>query len=236
MSPFFYHPELTVQQKRLVLDEATSKHCIQVLRMTEGAHILLTDGKGLLAETSISIPERKRCEVVIQSVSIMPPKTTSFTLAIAFTKNTSRNEWLLEKITELGCDHIIPLQCIRSEKNKYNEARWKNILTAAMLQSQQCYLPELHPLTPFKQLLQAGKGQKLIAHCIEGTHKQSLLASLQKGSNTLILIGPEGDFTAEEIAQALHSGYQAVSLGPTRLRTETAGMYACTLFNAINYE
>src|SRR5690606_12576624 len=147
------------------------------------------------------------------------------------------NEWLLEKITEVGCYEIIPVQSIRSEKTKYNEARWESILIAAMLQSQQCFLPQLQTLTSFKNLMQqTTAAQQLIAHCETESSKMSLHTSIQKGKDLRMLIGPEGDFTSEEIQLALSSGYQPVSLGPNRLRTETAGLYSCTVFNALNYE
>lgn len=237
MLPFFYHQSLTGEEDYLTLDEATSKHCIQVLRMGTGESLLLTNGKGLQLTATITLPERKRCQVKIEQVKQMPTRPFSFTLAISFTKNTGRNEWLLEKLTEMGCNHIIPVQTDRSEKNKYNENRWESILVAAMLQSQQCYLPKLHALTPFKKLIaETGSVQKLIAHCVQENDKHSLLSTLQKGSDVQILIGPEGDFTSQEIELAVSSGYHAVSLGSTRLRTETAGLYACTLFNALNDE
>lgn len=235
MLPFFYQPHIPATGT-YTLDEATSKHVIQVLRMQEGEQLILTDGKGKRYTTEIAAAERKRCLVKITARKEEKPRACSFALGIAFTKNNSRNEWLLEKITELGVEHIYPLITTRTEKDKFNADRLNGILVAAMLQSQQCYLPVLHEPVALKKLVAAApEEQQFIAHCMDSEARRSLVRELQPGKNTLVLIGPEGDFTADEVSLCLEQGFAPVSLGSNRLRTETAGLYACTVFNALNY-
>lgn len=236
MAPYFYHYPLNLQQEQVTLDVDTSRHCIQVLRMEQGEEMLLTDGKGRKAHAVITVPDRKRCIVTVKSYKEVPPRPVQLSLAIAFTKNNSRNEWLLEKATEMGIDHIYPLICMRSEKEKLNTDRLKGIMVAAMLQSQQCFLPQLHEPASLKKFITSrGEEQKLIAHCAETETRNALLMQMLPKKNTLILIGPEGDFTSDEIALSLENGFTPISLGANRLRTETAGLYVCTVFNVLNY-
>lgn len=238
MLPYFYHPVLEKNQATTTLDEATSKHCIQVLRMQEGEQMLLTNGKGLKATVTIVVAERKRCGVRLDHIVEVPQRPYTLTLAISFTKNNSRNEWLLEKCMEMGIDSIIPLVTSRTEKDKFNDQRLNGILISAMLQSQQCYLPKLEqPVALKKAFFESNKevAQKLIAHCIEDKERLSLLKALMPEKDTVVLIGPEGDFTENEIGECLENGYKPIVLGPNRLRTETAGLYVCTVFNALNY-
>lgn len=237
MLPFFYHPLLDEKQKTITLDEPTSKHCIQVLRMQEGEQMMLTDGKGKKLLVTIIAADRKRCGVRPDHTEIIPARPYRFALGIAFTKNNSRNEWLLEKATEMGVEEIYPLICSRSEKEKFNADRLKGILVAAMLQSQQCYLPVLHEPVALKKMpgVTQEVPQRLIAHCLDTEDRVSLLTRMKAGNSTIALIGPEGDFTKEEITLCLEGGFAPVSLGANRLRTETAGLYVCTVFNALNY-
>lgn len=237
MLPFFYHPGLDEQQKAIMLDELTSRHCIQVLRMQEGEQMMLTDGKGSKVLVTITAADRKRCMVRSGRRDNTSARPWRFCLGIAFTKNNSRNEWLLEKATEMGIEEIYPLICSRSEKEKFNADRLRGILVAAMLQSQQCYLPVLHEPVALKKLpvLVNGTAQKVIAHCIGTEDRISLLSHMETGRDTIALIGPEGDFTREEITLCLNHGFTPVSFGANRLRTETAGLYVCTVFNALNY-
>ncbi len=239
MLPFFYQEFLSDNLKEYVLDEATSKHCIQVLRMEVGDAIILTNGKGLRCEAEIKTPSKKHTVVNIKSNKFLEKPLPEFSLAIAFTKNKTRNEWLLEKITEMGISHIYPIISQRSERDKVNFERLNGILVAAMLQSQQVYLPVLHlskKLKEFMVEMEAFKGQKFIAHCVEAAERKDLLQALEKNKDTLVLVGPEGDFSEEEIELCLQKEFKSVSFGKNRLRTETAGLYACTLFNAINNE
>jgi len=235
MLPYFYHETLSDGQGTFILDEATSKHCIQVLRMQEGEPMLLTNGKGLRAQVKIVAADRKRCGVQVQTIERLTPGPYAFSLGIAFTKNNNRNEWLLEKATETGIGHIYPLLAQRSEKEKFNAERLKAILVSAMLQSQQCFLPQLHEPMPLKKIAAIAPEQKLIAHCLSSEPRRSLLEVMQPQKSTMVLIGPEGDFTKDEVSLCLGQGFLPVSLGANRLRTETAGLYACTVFNALNY-
>jgi 16S rRNA (uracil1498-N3)-methyltransferase len=237
MLPFFYQETLPETSDSFILNEATSKHCIQVLRMQEKEKMLLTDGKGKKAEAEILSPDRKKCAVRITGAKQEKRRGIKLSLGISFTKNKSRNEWLLEKATELGTEYIFPLLTERSEKEKFNLARYKQVLIAAMLQSQQCFLPELavpEKLHHFLKDVQHTGYQKFIAHCLE-EQKVSLLSQFQKGKSCLALIGPEGDFSPAEIESCLQSGFIPVTLGNNRLRTETAALYACTVFNAFHY-
>ncbi len=238
MLPYFYQQQLEEKTGAFQLDEEASHHCTQVLRMKEGAGLLLTNGMGLSANAIITSAARKRTMVDVQAIERKAVPTAQFGLAIAFTKNKSRNEWLLEKATEMGISHIFPVLTKRGEKDKINPERLHNILVSAMLQSQQVYLPQLHEAQPLAALLPASDilfSQKFIAHCESELERNSYANALETGKNTLVLVGPEGDFTEEEIAMSLNAGFKAVSFGPNRLRTETAGLYACTVFNAKNY-
>ncbi len=229
---FFFVNDLT--DKTIVLDEDTSKHIINVLRMQKGEELLLTDGKGKKARGTIVDDNRKKCAVQISSIELEEERKRKVAIAISFIKNTSRFEWFLEKATEIGVNEIIPLLCERTEKEKFRFDRMQQILISAMLQSQQSWLPVLHQPIEFNQVIQFSFAQKFIAHC-EETSKQQLTNQPHDsyGDNLsttqLILIGPEGDFTPKEIELALQNNFLPVSLGATRLRTETAGIVAATL-------
>ena len=230
----FYAPNLEPHDTSFALDEPTSKHCIQVLRMTIGEQLMLTNGRGLQAWCSITGDNRKKATVAIDRTILHPAPNPAIQVAMAFTKNTSRNEWFLEKATEIGISRITPLLCKRSEKDKINLDRWTGILISAMLQSQQFYLPLLDETVKFEKFVaQSLPAQRLVAHCLPD-EKVLLQQAARKSEDSVILIGPDGDFTAEEVKLALAQQFQAVSLGHTRLRTETAGMVAVTLLNAIN--
>ena len=228
--PFFYINEFDPSQKEIVLDEDTSRHIVQVLRMKEGEKLNLTDGKGNLITAEITDAHKKHCTVKIIDSRFTAHNSRKTTIAISLLKNTSRFEWFLEKATEIGISEIVPLICERTEKQKFRHDRMKGICISAMLQSQQCWLPALHEPVQFGDLVirQFGDYQKMIAHCID-EEKQSLHLQISKSSNRLILIGPEGDFTKQEIELALQNDFIPVSLGETRLRSETAGVVAATL-------
>lgn len=229
--PYFFVEKLTPEAQNLTLNEEQSKHIIQVLRMQKEEEILLTDGKGTKAHSVITDDHRKRCEVKIVSVEKQEELIPKVSIAISLIKNASRFEWFLEKATEIGVNEIIPIICARTEKEKFRVDRLQNILISAMLQSQQCWLPVLREPTPFENLVnESRQEQKFIAHCISQQKKQ--LSSLIQNStfdiqnNFLMLVGPEGDFTENEIQFALSKNYLPVALGDTRLRTETAGIAA----------
>ncbi|MEO8770956.1 MAG: RsmE family RNA methyltransferase [Ferruginibacter sp.] len=229
--PFFYNEEINANSNQLVLNEETSKHVVQVLRMKVGEQLQLTDGKGNLFTTEIIDDHKKKAAVKILSSGFVPASEKKIIIAISLVKNTSRFEWFLEKATEIGVNEIIPLLCTRTEKQHFRFERMNGILISAMLQSQQSWLPVLHEPVRFDDLMirQFDDCKKYIAHCLPGGNKESLNHPITKLSNQLILIGPEGDFTNQEIEQALQNNFIPVALGETRLRTETAGVVAATL-------
>jgi 16S rRNA (uracil1498-N3)-methyltransferase len=235
--PFFYISNYDSSSKEIVLDEDTSRHIIQVLRMKKGELLNLTDGKGNIFTTSIIDDHKKHCIVNVQDTRYKEQETRKVSIAISLLKNANRFEWFLEKATEIGVNEIIPLICERTEKEKFRDDRLQSILVSAMLQSQQCWLPVLHKPIAFKLLLRqeevVNTSQKFIAHCIEKEKRN--LADLINDSlpSQIILIGPEGDFTAEEIEFALANHFDAVALGDTRLRAETAAMVAATLLRLV---
>lgn len=225
--PFFYQPNI-IAAPSLLLSEETSKHCVQVLRMKQGEHLQLTDGKGNAYVASISKSDRRQCEVSIEASSFLPQPTRQISIGISLLKNATRFEWFLEKATEMGVTEIIPLLCSRTERQHFRFDRMQSIVIAAMLQSQQVWLPMLHQPTNIQTTLQSStEKQKLIAHC--ETAVKPTIATLSISNTVQILIGPEGDFTIPEIDIAVQNNYQPVSLGNTRLRTETAGVVAAAL-------
>lgn len=227
--PFFYIPDYDSAQSLITLDEDNSRHVVSVLRMPVGKYLHLTDGKGNLLKAEIADDHKKRCVVKVLSSQFRHQTTSSITIAISPVKNNSRFEWFLEKVTEIGINKIIPIICERTEKQHFRADRMKNILVSAMLQSQQTWLPELTEPVKLMQLPYENYQQKFIAHC-DDTHKQSLASQLKESSpKSIILVGPEGDFSTEEIEWAIKQEFIPVTLGETRLRTETAGMVAATL-------
>ena len=235
--PFFYIDNYDPSEKEIILDEDTSRHIVQVLRMKQGEPLNLTDGKGNLFAVSIANNHKKHCSVKIQDIRHKEQGTRKVSIAISLLKNANRFEWFLEKATEIGINEIIPLLCERTEKEKFRHGRMQSILISAMLQSQQCWLPVLHePIAyelVFRQEEVANVSQKFIAHCIEEEKRN--LADLVNESlpSQIILIGPEGDFTPAEIELAISHHFDAVTLGETRLRAETAGIVAATLLRLV---
>lgn len=229
----FYLPEVTGAFTELNPDE--SKHCVRVLRLKKGDPIHLVNGKGSVFEALIHDPNPKKCILeIIHESKPRNPRPYQLTIAIAPTKNIERFEWFLEKSTEIGIDRIVPLICRHSERKEIKPERLVKILVAAMKQSGQLYLPELTPAQSFAELIKKPfHGDKMIAHC-ESTGKKELKNSVTPGNNVLILIGPEGDFDPTEIDQALALGFLPVSLGVSRLRTETAGLVACHTVCLVN--
>lgn len=227
--PFFYLSEYNAGQQVIALDEDTSRHIIQVLRMKTGEQLNLIDGKGNLLTAVIVEEHKKHCTVKIETSSYKGPSAKKVAIAISLLKNTSRFEWFLEKATEIGVANIIPLICERTEKEKFRADRLQGILVSAMLQSQQVWLPVLHNPTDYTDVFSLKETNeasgKFIAHCEDASNKQFISSS----TSSIILIGPEGDFTSKEIEQALQNDFKPVTLGDTRLRTETAGMVAATL-------
>jgi 16S rRNA (uracil1498-N3)-methyltransferase len=232
--PYFFVEQLVSPGQSLILSEQQSKHIVQVLRMKKEQQILLTNGKGAKAHSVITDDHRKRCEVKIISVEKEEEQLPKVSIGISLIKNAARFEWFLEKATEIGVHEIIPLICERTEKEKFRFERMQNILISAMLQSQQCWLPVLHEPTPFQNVLEKNSGgQNFIAHCLP-EQKQQLSFLINHSPfiihpSSLILIGPEGDFTEKEIQLALNKNFIPVALGDTRLRTETAGIVSASI-------
>ncbi|MBS1919024.1 MAG: 16S rRNA (uracil(1498)-N(3))-methyltransferase [Bacteroidetes bacterium] len=230
--PFFYIEQFDFSQKEIELNEDTSKHIVQVLRMQESEKLNLTDGKGNLITCEIINTHKRHCKVEVRQTRNPAPATRNITIAISLLKNTYRFEWLLEKTTEIGITEIIPLLCERTEKEKFRYERMNSILISAMLQSQQCWIPKLHEPQDFNYAIRhSNHQQQFIAHCAEG--KKLQLKNQITGKSVIILIGPEGDFTKEEIHAALENNFIPVSLGETRLRSETAGIVAAALLQNI---
>lgn len=229
--PFFYIDDFTEGQQRLVLDENNSRHIVQVLRMQQGELLHLTNGKGYLLTANIIDAHKKYCEVNIEKIQFAEPSSSPIIIAISLLKNASRFEWFLEKATEIGVNTIVPIICDRTEKQKARTDRLHNILVSAMLQSRQVWLPVLPPPVTYRQFMGDDEymniDQKYIAHCLDDEKQMLERPSFTKPS--LILIGPEGDFTEDEISLAIKNKFQPVSLGHTRLRTETAGIVAAAL-------
>jgi 16S rRNA (uracil1498-N3)-methyltransferase len=228
MLPYFFSP--VIEGAQCTMDEDTSKHMISVLRMHQGEELMLTDGKGQKAMARISNDNRKKCVVDILSITKEEKRSPAVHIAISLIKNATRFEWFLEKATEIGVSHILPVICERTEKEKFRADRLQQILVSAMIQSQQSWMPVLDAPISADQLIRKERpGPKFIAHCLP-EHKQSLSGISSNGAgDPLILIGPEGDFSPGEIKLALEHGFIPVSLGETRLRTETAGVVAATL-------
>jgi len=231
--PYFFHESASVGEQ-VNLDETNSRHAMQVLRMQQGDLLQLTNGQGILWSGTISAAGKKSCMVSIEKEEKLPRSVLrKFAVGISPLKNTGRFEWFLEKATELGIAEIFPLLCLRTVREKFRHDRMRQICISAMLQSRQVWLPVLHEPQPYAKFiggeLAHAYNQRWIAHC-EGYEKHHLARVLQPGMlDSLLLIGPEGDFTNEEIFAATNAGYVAVSLGQTRLRTETAGVVGAAL-------
>ena len=226
--PYFYVPELN--SSITTLDETNSKHVITVLRMKKGEELLLTDGKGKKAQGIIVDDHRKKCAVQVTRVEETAMPAPSIAIGISLLKNASRLEWFLEKSAELGITEIFPLICDHTEKQHFKEERMRQILISAMLQSQQSRMPLLNQLVEFASILTSRYSSKLIAYC--GDVVKAPLRNITVNSDTLLLIGPEGDFSIKEFTNAIENGFQAVSLGNTRLRTETAGIVGAAILSA----
>lgn len=228
----FYTPDIQVSNE---LPEEEAQHCTRVLRLNIGDEITLTDGKGNFYQAEITAATNKRCQVAIKETRYQEPLwPCHLHIAMAPTKNMDRNEWFAEKATEIGFDELTFLNCRFSERKVIKTERISKILVSAIKQSLKARLPKLNEMTDFHTFIQQDfKGQKFIAHCYEGEKKQ-LKEALTPGEDALVLIGPEGDFSEEEVQKAIEHGFVPISLGKSRLRTETAALVACHTLNLIN--
>lgn len=233
----FYSPDIlsnTIPQQ-VQLGEEESVHCVRVLRKKAGDTIQITDGRGGLFEAVVNNNDPKKCLVTIVSASaVLPRRPYRLHIAVAPTKNTDRIEWFLEKATEMGISEISPVICEHSERTVLRTDRLQKILISAMKQSMNLHLPLLNePIKLADFLEREYSGQKFIGY-VEENQEVLLKQRYQKGSDCLVLIGPEGDFSKDELKEAKQKGFEAISLGNSRLRTETAALVATMTINLLN--
>jgi len=229
----FYTPAINSEQ--YILSEEESKHCSRVLRLKVKDQINLVDGKGgfYLAEIVDDHP-KKTVLKVLERKENYNKRNHYLHIAVAPTKNIDRIEWFLEKATEIGVDEITPIICDHSERKEVKTERLEKVVISAMKQSLKAWLPKINPAVSFSKFILAQKNEnKYIAHCVP-TDKNELSANFKKEQSYLVLIGPEGDFSETEINKALENGYLPITLGNSRLRTETAALQACFEINYLN--
>ncbi len=232
----FYTPDITTPS--YTLNEEESKHAVRVLRLAVGDKIQLIDGNGGWYEAEITNDNPKRCSVNILDIKKEVGKRTwNLHIALAPTKNMDRLEWFVEKATEMGIDEISLLDCSNSERTIVKNERIQKVAIAAVKQSLKAYIPKLNEMTSYKKFIAAAgnfQGEKFIAHCNSRDTLPHLKNLYSSDKNAMILIGPEGDFTLDEVKLALDNGFKEINLGESRLRTETAALYACTALNILN--
>lgn len=224
----FYNSNINENSTEFSFDKEESRHIIKVLRKKDGDILHVTNGQGFLFVTEVILASDSKCTVQIISFEKKPEPKFKLHLAVAPTKMNDRYEWFLEKATEIGIQEITPIICDRSERKVINVDRYEKIILSALKQSNEFYLPKLNPAVTFKEFIKQNQsnGLQLIAHC-EETDKKTLKSVLEINKDVTVLIGPEGDFSEKEIELALQNKFQPVSLGNTRLRTETAALVAC---------
>ena len=231
---YFYHPSLDNSISQFSLDQEESRHIVKVLRRQAGDLLYITNGKGYLFTAEILEASPKRCTARVLEARKTPPPHFELHLAVAPPKRVERFQWFLEKATEIGVSRITPLICERSERETLPVERLQRVVQEAMKQSLQTFLPELEEPISFSAFLEREQPAiKFIAHCEEG-EKSDLKRRVPADKDVVVLIGPEGDFTPSEIRAALQRGFEPVTLGKNRLRTETAALVACTTVNMIN--
>lgn len=228
----FYAPDI---EKTLQLPESDSGHCVRVLRLTVGDEIYVVDGRGHRYRCIITEAHHKHTMVdIIDREDLFNHWAHHITLAIAPPKNIDRLEWFVEKATEIGIDRIVLLRCQRSERKDVRTDRIEKVLISAMKQSLKGVLPQLTPVLPLKEFLKEEFAQKFIGYCDEGVPRCAFSSELKPNEDVCILIGPEGDFSPEEVADALKAGYKPITFGNSRLRTETAALFAVNTVHVVN--
>lgn len=231
----FFHPEVSENDKEVRFSREESKHIVKVLRKKEGDSLHLTNGKGWIFQTEITLADQNNCsaKIISSEKELQPPYYLH--LAVAPTKMNDRYEWFLEKATEIGIQEITPVICDHSERKIVKTERFQRVIQSALKQSLHSRMPILNePVNLSEFLHQEISGEKFIAHCEEDKPRKLLSGSVKKGISITVLIGPEGDFSSEEIEKATNAGFQPVSLGNSRLRTETAAIVACHTVALIN--
>jgi len=233
----FYNPNLTETTEHFTFDREESKHIVKVLRKQEGDILHVTNGLGYIFKAEIVIGMDTKCQVKIIAIEQQKPLHYKLHLVVAPTKMNDRYEWFLEKATEIGVTSITPIICDRSEKKFIKNDRFEKIIQSAAKQSLHSYFPILNEVVSLKDFIKSNekRGTLLIAHC-EETDKKSLKTMVQKGAEITLLIGPEGDFSEGEIKLAIENGYVQVTLGETRLRTETAAIVGCHSVAFVNQD
>ena len=228
----FYSPDILINSQ---LPEIESHHCVKVLRMRNGDLLTVTDGKGHFYQCTLIDANPKHSTVsIINKIDVNQPRNFILHVAFAPTKQMDRNEWFVEKETEIGIDRLTPIISNYSERKEIKFERLIKTAISAMKQSQQPFLPQIDETVSFNNFIKLPfNGNKYIAHCYE-TPKTPLTQIYKKGENALILIGPEGDFSEEEVESAINSGFRPISLGESRLRTETASLVATHTIHVIN--
>ena len=226
----FYSPEILEGNNSLSVEEL--RHAVKVLRLKAGDPLKITDGKGKIYHAQVTKIGKSSCEFEIIKTVEIPRRSYSIHISIAPTKNIDRIEWFVEKVTELGVEEISFVRCQNSERKVINLERIQKKSISAMKQSGQAWLPAILPIQPFEKIIANAYANKFIAHVDRANPKH--LKEAEANGQYMVLIGPEGDFTNEEIALATQQGYEKVSLGKTTLRTETAGVAACHILNLIN--
>ncbi len=228
----FYTPDIKITGE---LPKEEAQHCTRVLRLSSGDEVMLTDGKGFFYRARIDNITNKSCSVeILETISQQPLWKGHLHIAMAPTKNMDRTEWFVEKATEIGFDELTFLKCRYSERKVIKTERITKILISAIKQSLKARLPILNEMTDFNTFIEKPfNGQKFIAHCYN-SEKKALKEILHKNEDALVLIGPEGDFSEEEVQKAVSKGFIPINLGPSRLRTETAALVACHILNLYN--
>jgi len=224
----FYNPEISENDKQIIFQRDESKHIVKVLRKKEGDILNITNGNGLLISAEIIRADIKQCLAKVISAEKQPPPPYYVHMIVAPTKMNDRYEWFLEKAMEIGIHEITPIICEHSERKVVKLNRFDRVLQSAMKQSLHYRMPKLNEPISFSEFIsKETEGSNFIAHCEEETEKSYLQNKIKTGEQVNILIGPEGDFSTKEIEMALNNGWEAVSLGDSRLRTETAAIVAC---------
>lgn len=229
----FYAPDIKQSHE---LPESDSQHCVRVLRMREGQEVEVVDGRGGLYICRIAMASHHHTLLEITEERQLPKAWgPSLTVAIAPTKHNDRMEWLVEKLVEIGIDRIVPLRCERSERKEIKTERLEKIAVSAMKQSLKAILPQIAPTTLYMDFISTCRDSaRFIAYCDPDIPRRLFSRGLTPGADTTVLIGPEGDFSPNEITAALESGFKPISLGDNRLRTETAALVAADTFHIIN--
>ncbi len=233
----FYQPDFKANQTSVAFNKDESRHITKVLRKKEGDSIAITNGAGLMASAELGLVSPKHCEAFILEVKKEPPLPYALHMAVAPTKNNDRFEWFLEKATEIGITQITPIISHHSERKQINWDRYNKIIVSAVKQSLKAYMPVLNPATNYAEFIANAAATKtaqlFIAHCHDSP-KIELKNTVANSKDIVIAIGPEGDFSHDEVSSALDAGFTGVSLGEQRLRTETAAVVACTTASILN--